>query len=132
MEYTGFQKDSGEWVSASEVDVDQQEVGVLKADGTQVKAVKVDASDIDKRGESYVLSANPSIVVLGKAEKMSKSRGNVVNPDDVIAQFGADALRLRNVYGTARGGQAVEPRRRQWRSRFSIESARLYRTISIR
>jgi leucyl-tRNA synthetase len=98
MEYTGFQKDSGEWVSASEVDVDQQEVGVLKADGTQVKAVKVDASDIDKRGESYVLSANPSIVVLGKAEKMSKSRGNVVNPDDVIAQFGADALRLYEMF----------------------------------
>jgi leucyl-tRNA synthetase len=30
----------------------------------------------------------------GQVEKMSKSRGNVVNPDDIIAQYGADILRL--------------------------------------
>ncbi|MBA2662640.1 MAG: leucine--tRNA ligase [Bradymonadaceae bacterium] len=31
-------------------------------------------------------------------EKMSKSRGNVVNPDDVIAQYGADSLRLYEMF----------------------------------
>jgi leucyl-tRNA synthetase len=31
-------------------------------------------------------------------EKMSKSRGNVVNPDDVIAEFGADSLRLYEMF----------------------------------
>ena len=30
----------------------------------------------------------------GKAEKMSKSRGNVINPNDVVAQYGADTMRL--------------------------------------
>ena len=30
----------------------------------------------------------------GKAEKMSKSRGNVVNPNDIVAQYGADTMRL--------------------------------------
>lgn len=31
-------------------------------------------------------------------EKMSKSRGNVVNPDDVIAKYGADSLRLYEMF----------------------------------
>ena len=31
-------------------------------------------------------------------EKMSKSRGNVVNPDDVISQYGADSLRLYEMF----------------------------------
>jgi leucyl-tRNA synthetase len=31
-------------------------------------------------------------------EKMSKSRYNVVNPDDVIAQYGADAMRLYELF----------------------------------
>ena len=31
-------------------------------------------------------------------EKMSKSRGNVVNPDDVIARYGADSLRLYEMF----------------------------------
>ena len=30
----------------------------------------------------------------GQVEKMSKSKGNVVNPDDIIAQYGSDILRL--------------------------------------
>ncbi len=34
-------------------------------------------------------------IILGEdGQKMSKSRGNVVNPDDVIRQYGADSLRL--------------------------------------
>jgi leucyl-tRNA synthetase len=31
-------------------------------------------------------------------EKMSKSRGNVINPDDVVQEFGADALRLYEMF----------------------------------
>lgn len=34
----------------------------------------------------------------GKAEKMSKSRGNVINPDDVVKEFGADSLRLYEMF----------------------------------
>ncbi|MCK4517817.1 leucine--tRNA ligase [Candidatus Babeliales bacterium] len=30
----------------------------------------------------------------GRVEKMSKSKGNVVNPDDILKEFGADALRM--------------------------------------
>jgi leucyl-tRNA synthetase len=38
-------------------------------------------------------------MILGEdGEKMSKSRGNVVNPDDVIADYGADALRVYEMF----------------------------------
>ena len=38
-------------------------------------------------------------MILGSnGEKMSKSRGNVVNPDDVINEYGADALRLFEMF----------------------------------
>src|SRR6185436_7079980 len=31
-------------------------------------------------------------------ERMSKSRGNVVNPDDIVREYGADALRLYEMF----------------------------------
>lgn len=34
----------------------------------------------------------------GKAEKMSKSRSNVINPDDVVKDYGADALRMYEMF----------------------------------
>ena len=38
-------------------------------------------------------------MILGEnGEKMSKSRGNVINPDDVVNEFGADALRLYEMF----------------------------------
>ena len=38
-------------------------------------------------------------MILGSdGEKMSKSRGNVVNPDDVVTEHGADALRLYEMF----------------------------------
>lgn len=38
-------------------------------------------------------------MILGRdGEKMSKSRGNVVNPDDVVREHGADALRLYEMF----------------------------------
>jgi leucyl-tRNA synthetase len=34
----------------------------------------------------------------GKAEKMSKSKGNVVNPDDLVRDYGCDSLRLYELF----------------------------------
>ena len=40
----------------------------------------------------------PDLILERVMEKMSKSRGNVVNPDDVIDEFGADSLRLYEMF----------------------------------
>ncbi len=40
----------------------------------------------------------PSILVEVRNDKMSKSRGNVVNPDDVVKEYGADSLRLFEMF----------------------------------
>ena len=38
-------------------------------------------------------------MILGEnGEKMSKSRGNVVNPDDIVSEYGADTLRLYEMF----------------------------------
>lgn len=41
---------------------------------------------------------NQGLILGPDGEKMSKSRGNVVNPDDIIEQYGADALRLYEMF----------------------------------
>ena len=44
-------------------------------------------------GEPFLRLFNQGIILGEDHEKMSKSRGNVVNPDDVVAAYGADAVR---------------------------------------
>jgi len=59
---------------------------------------KVTESDITKRGAHFTLNEAPEIRVLSQAFKMSKSRGNVVNPDVLIKSHGADSLRLYEMF----------------------------------
>jgi len=44
--------------------------------------------------EPYMARRQHGIILGEGGEKMSKSRGNVVNPDDVVGKFGADTLRV--------------------------------------
>ena len=48
--------------------------------------------------EPYKKRTSHGLVLGENGEKMSKSRGNVINPGDVIKEFGADALRLYEVF----------------------------------
>jgi len=45
-------------------------------------------------GEPFTRLYNQGIILGEDNEKMSKSRGNVVNPDDYVAQYGADTVRV--------------------------------------
>lgn len=48
--------------------------------------------------EPYMKRTSHGMILGENGEKMSKSRGNVVNPDDVIAEFGADTMRLYEMF----------------------------------
>ena len=48
--------------------------------------------------EPYKKRTSHGIILGPGAVKMSKSRGNVINPDDVIRQFGADTLRVYEMF----------------------------------
>jgi leucyl-tRNA synthetase len=48
--------------------------------------------------EPFFKLVNQGLILGEDGQKMSKSRGNVVNPDDVLREFGADAFRLYEMF----------------------------------
>ena len=50
-------------------------------------------ADVDRSGESAALKADGKPVDIGRVIKMSKSKKNVVDPDNIIESYGADAAR---------------------------------------
>ena len=48
--------------------------------------------------EPYVKRTSHGMILGENGEKMSKSRGNVVNPDDIVNDFGADTLRTYEMF----------------------------------
>jgi len=48
--------------------------------------------------EPFQKLINQGLILGEDGQKMSKSRGNVVNPDDVVSEYGADALRLYEMF----------------------------------
>jgi leucyl-tRNA synthetase len=48
--------------------------------------------------EPFQKLVNQGLILGEDGQKMSKSRGNVVNPDDVVAKFGADAMRVYEMF----------------------------------
>lgn len=60
------------------------------------KALK-DAEHLDF-DEPFRMLRNQGMILGEDNEKMSKSRGNVVNPDEVVEQYGADTLRLYEMF----------------------------------
>lgn len=48
--------------------------------------------------EPFLKLVHQGMILGADGEKMSKSRGNVINPDDIVKEYGADALRLYEMF----------------------------------
>jgi leucyl-tRNA synthetase len=97
MEFTGFQR-NGAWISAREVDFDGDVAANPRNADEKYACVKVDEERVEKQGEHFVLKDSPNVRIDARAYKMSKARGNVVNPDKVVEEYGADSLRLYEMF----------------------------------
>ncbi len=86
-EYTGFQDSDGRWISPQ-----------VAARTEGARTVRLTADQVVKKGEGFVLADDPEVAVDARAHKMSKARGNVINPDDIVKEYGADSLRLYEMF----------------------------------
>lgn len=97
-EFTGYRDFDEKWVTSADVTEDDEKKPIRKSNGKQVLEIKLDPDQVEKKGDCFVLKSAPDVRVSSRAHKMSKSRGNVVNPDAIVADYGADALRLYEMF----------------------------------
>ncbi|MDA1166259.1 MAG: class I tRNA ligase family protein, partial [Planctomycetota bacterium] len=95
--YIKFQHQRFSLIPSNEV-----RLGELQAEGWfdtgRYVDVYIPEADVIKKSDVFVLRSDETIVVDARAYKMSKSRGNVINPDDVVKDYGADSLRLYEMF----------------------------------
>lgn len=87
VQYIAYKDQNGSYISADSPDISDEH-----------HQENIPEERVMKAGDSFILKDNPSIRLSARAHKMSKSRGNVVNPDDVVLEYGADSLRLYEMF----------------------------------
>jgi len=58
----------------------------------------VSSGEVEKKEDAFYAPGVKGIGLEEVVEKMSKSRGNVINPDDIVGEYGADVLRLYEMF----------------------------------
>ncbi|MCI0377779.1 MAG: leucine--tRNA ligase, partial [Gemmataceae bacterium] len=77
---------------------DKKEICILRNPSSDPnKYCPLSEEQIEKQDDKVFLKGT-NIELVGKADKMSKARGNVINPDDVVDEYGADSLRLYEMF----------------------------------
>ena len=97
-EFTAYKSNAGNLVSSVDVHRNEERQLVHRSTGEAMNETRVGPDEVEKQGNAFVLIDQPEIRVDSRAHKMSKSRGNVVNPDDIVQDYGADSLRLYEMF----------------------------------
>ena len=92
IEFSLYTDKAGNPVSIDNIDIDNFEGSTRKLTEDDVEKQRRGNIDI------FILKDDPTIRVEAKTYKMSKSRGNVVNPDHYIDKYGADSLRMYEMF----------------------------------
>ncbi|MEX0928229.1 MAG: leucine--tRNA ligase, partial [Balneolales bacterium] len=88
LEFTALRDEYGHFVSTDGLKPEQR---------TDYEPVSMPENEVEKKGDHFVIKGTGTVVD-ARSYKMSKSRGNVINPDKVIDLYGADALRLYEMF----------------------------------
>jgi leucyl-tRNA synthetase len=107
-ELTRYQTASGQNVPADEVITGSDGAEIWSKTNEPIAPVKMNPAEWEREGDNYVRRVGApgedagdrlaQRLVVQRTYKMSKSRGNVINPDSVVADYGADALRLYEMF----------------------------------
>jgi len=116
-EFEYFRTLNGEVIDPANVLPSDDGKLVDKASGVEVLPNKINPGEWEDRGDYFVLVASSVSgstdndsgslsqtvklehrMTLKRSYKMSKSRGNVINPDFVVKEYGADALRMYEMF----------------------------------
>ncbi|MBD2754279.1 leucine--tRNA ligase [Spirosoma validum] len=73
------------------------DVNIVENDVLDIEAFKVSRPDLTENAE-FIVESDGRYVVGTEVEKMSKSKFNVVNPDMIVEKYGADVLRLYEMF----------------------------------
>ncbi len=98
MEFHSFVREDGSAISAADLTEISEEataqgsqlVAIEKVSGKKVAGSRMSENDVEKSGDGYRLKSNPQIRVDARSFKMSKSRGNTVNPDKIMEEYGSE------------------------------------------